>query len=224
VGNLWLASYAALWGLSIVSACLIAGLLRQIGLLRLYISTSTEHHDATAHQFIPTIEEDGPELGSAIPEFTANTVNDFGSMSMMQLRGFKSALIIILSPMCEGCQKCVEAINAAYREMSDSVCFMAILKSDDFGARAFLSVFPLSIPVICSGDHEPAINLFHTYHTPLALFYGEDGVLVRKGTIEHGRAAIDAVIYGREVSPHVAARIYPAPNGLRRATGNETAV
>ena len=114
--GLWLASYLILWGLVVVLCLLLIGVLRQLGLLyRRLEAGSTPLQEGSS---IPALEHDGPAIGSPIVDFDADTINNFGNLTVAMLRDGGTTLLVFMSPMCEACQHMVEPLNALATDRS----------------------------------------------------------------------------------------------------------
>lgn len=175
LSGLWLTSYLAIWLVVALLSIFTVGMLRQIGLLRQQISGST-----TPSGSKPTIEEDGPPIGSRLPELRAESINGFGVVSSATRYRRGPTLLLFMSPLCEGCQHVVGALNALVDQGPGSVSPVVIMRADTRGCLAFLAVFPLRLPVVC--DETRSITLdFDVHRTPFGLLYDGQGILVRKG-------------------------------------------
>lgn len=176
--GLWLVSYLALWGLVVVICLFLIGVLRELGVLRL----EREQRLPQLPSGLPSLEQDGPAIGAPLPDLRADTINGYGTVTLdTGERG--NALLIFMSPMCEICQHVVEPLNALVKERASVMRMVVIMRADEQACRAFVSVFPLRVPVICDSDRTTTMG-FAVHRTPFGLLYGSDGKLVRKGLIE----------------------------------------
>ena len=85
--------------------------------------------------------------------------------------------------MCEACQHIVEPLNTLVEDVARAVHPVVIVRADEQGCRAFLSVFPLDMPVVCDSDRTITMGL-DVHRTPFGLLYDEHGTLIRKGLLE----------------------------------------
>lgn len=181
MSGLWLASYLVLWGLVVLVCLLLIGILRQLGLLQRQLALRPA--EAKADSAIPALEHDGPAIGSPIVNLEAETINGFGRLILARRPERESTLLMFLSPMCETCQHVVEPLNAAAADAGRAVSPAVIMRADEHACRAFQSVFPLHLPVVC--DREGTITMGLDIHrTPFGLLYDEQGTLIRKGEVE----------------------------------------
>jgi methylamine dehydrogenase accessory protein MauD len=176
--GLWLVSYVVLWVLVVILGLLLIGVLRQLGLLQ----GQRELPAAAPAAAIPTVENDGPSIGTRIPDLVAPTVNGFGAVALATPENEGSTLLMFMSPMCETCQHVVEPLNALAEDAVRAVRPVVIMRADEQACRAFLSVFPLRLPTICDSDRTITMG-FDVHGTPLGLLYDEHGTLTRKGLV-----------------------------------------
>jgi methylamine dehydrogenase accessory protein MauD len=205
VTGVWLASYLTLWGLVIVMGLLLVGVLHQLGVLHLQIEQLRTAPEVTP----PTPEDDGPAIGSPLPDLVAESVNGFGAIAPATLRNQRGALLVFMSPMCELCQQVVEPLNALVEDASQGVRPIVIMRADEQGCRAFLSVFPLRMPTLCDNDRTITMG-FKVHRTPFGLLYDEQGTLVRKGLVE-GEADLAALLGDGSAPLAAQAHVFPRP-------------
>jgi hypothetical protein len=148
--GLWLASYLVLWGLVVVVCLLLIGILREIG--QVYRQLESRQPQPQEESSIPALEHDGPAIGSSIVDLEADTINGFGTLIPATLQERGSTLLVFMSPMCETCQHIVEPLNALAADAAHAVRAAVIMRADEQACRAFLSVFPLRMPVVCDSD------------------------------------------------------------------------
>ncbi len=174
--GLWLASYLVLWGLVIILCLLILGCLQQIGLLQRRI----EGVSLNPEVLLPTIEDDGPPIGSSFPELAAETISKSGTVSLTAGDQHKGTLLVFISPLCETCQHLVDPLNAFVEKHESSERVVVILHADEQGCQAFLGIFPLRVPTICDSTHA-ITRQFDVHASPCGLLYDANGFLIRKG-------------------------------------------
>src|ERR1051326_4695258 len=181
MSGLWLASYLVLWGLFLLVCLFLIGILRQLGLLQRQLQFGTSK--VQGESAFPSLENDGPAIGSSIPSIEADTMNGFGDVTSAILREPASTMLVFMSPMCETCQHVVEPLNALVAEVVRPVRPIVVIRADEQACRAFLSVFPLHMPVVCDSDRTIPMGL-DVHRPPFGLLYDEHGILIRKGLIE----------------------------------------
>jgi methylamine dehydrogenase accessory protein MauD len=173
----WLISYVALWVIVIILSLLLVGVLQQIGVLQHQLGQSGAEQTSV---FLPPPEQDGPDIGSSLPDLNVESVNGFGNIPVTENVG---TLLLFMSPMCVGCQKIVDSINALVDRQVYRDRIVVILRADNHACQAFLKVFPLHVPVIQDQDAQ-FTKSFAIHHSPFGLLYDTAGVLLRKGVIE----------------------------------------
>lgn len=208
--GLWLVSYFVLWVIVLVLCFFLVGVLRQLGLLYRQLdqrpSQSSEEEDV-----LPALEQDGPMIGAALPPLGVDTCNGFGKVTPALLREQGATLLVFLSPMCEPCQHAVEPLNSLVADATrnaTTVHPVVIIRADEQACRAFLSVFPLHMPVICDAEANITMGL-GVHRTPFGLLYDEQGILIRKGGLE-GHQDLLAVLGDDSASPEAQARVFPS--------------
>jgi methylamine dehydrogenase accessory protein MauD len=203
--GLWLVSYLVLWVIVVVLCFFLVGVLRQLGLL--YRQLEQRPLQSQEEDAIPALEQDGPTIGSPLPNLEVDTFNGFGRLTTTILRNQGSTLFVFMSPMCETCQHAVEPLNMLVTDATHNVHPVVIIRADEQACRAFLSVFPLHMPVVC--DREAAITMGLSVHrTPFGLLYDEQGILVRKGGLE-GHEDLLALLGDRSASLEAQAHVFP---------------
>ena len=203
--GLWLVSYVVLWVIVVVLCFFLVGVLRQLGLL--YRQLEQRPSRPKEEDSIPALEQDGPTIGSPLPDLEVDTFNGFGSLSTAMLRGSGSTLLVFMSPMCETCQHAVEPLNMLVADVTHNVHPVVFIRADEQACRAFLSVFPLRMPVVCDRDATITVD-FSVHRTPFGLLYDERGSLIRKGSLE-GYEDLRALLGDGSASPEAQAHVFP---------------
>ncbi len=180
MSGLWLASYFILWVLVVVVCFLLIGILRQLGLMQRQLDVHPS--EPQQEDSIPDLEHDGPTIGSARMDLKIDTLNGFGNLSLASLNERSPLLLVFMSPLCDTCQHIVESLNALVNDIDHAVRLAVIIRGDEQTCLAFLSVFPLHMPVICDSDRTITMGL-DIHRTPFSLLYNERGILVRKGFV-----------------------------------------
>lgn len=203
--GLWLVSYLALWALLVATLLIVVGILRGMGLQRQGQPSVSSAPQAS----LVTLDEDGPTLGSPLPEFEGEAANGFGAVRLLGSTSPRQTLIAFLNPMCESCHALVEPLNELAHGSQNDMRVIAIVKGPLFTVRPFLAVYPFDLPVLIDPDASISNNTFDIHRNPFALLYGERGRLVRKGTIEEGREGLKALLGDPSASPAALMRVTP---------------
>jgi methylamine dehydrogenase accessory protein MauD len=205
--GLWLASYLVLWGLVVVVCLLLIGILRQLGLVHRRLESRSPQPQEGIPEDFPTLEHDGPVIGSPLVDLEADTINGFGTLTAATLRDRGNTLLMFMSPMCETCQHIVEPLNALAADVSWTVRPVVIMRADEQACRAFLSVFQLHIPVVCDRDNTITMR-FDVHRSPFGLLYDEHDTLIRKGLVQRHEHLL--ALLGDESVPVAAqAHVFP---------------
>lgn len=210
--GLWLASYLVLWGLIVVLRLLLIGILRQIGLM--YRHLESRHSQLQGDTPIAAVEHDGPTIGEPMVHLESESINGFETLlTAMHDRG--STLQVFMSSMCETCQHIVDPLKALAAEAARAVQVAIIMRVDEQACRAFLSVFPLYMPVVCDRDRPITMGL-DMRHTSFGLLFDEHGTLIRKGLLE-GQEDLLALLGDRSAPFRAQAHVFPPVVSLLNA-------
>jgi methylamine dehydrogenase accessory protein MauD len=203
--GLWLASYLVLWGLVLIMGLLLIGILRQLGLMHRQLELVIPQPPGDSA--IPALEHDGPTIGSILASLEVETINGFGTLNPATPHEHGRVLLVFMSPMCETCQYIVEPLNALEAEAGRAVKPIVIMRADEQACRAFLSVFPLRMPVVCDRDRTITMGL-DVHRTPFGLLYDEHSTLIRKGLLE-GHEDLLALLGDGSAPGRTQANVFP---------------
>lgn len=207
---LWIASYAMLWGIVIVQGLLVVGILRQLGAG----PSGRARWMATAEGVslpAPTpFEEDGPTIGSRLPDLTLETMNGHGVVGLHGISQLQqSTLVVFLNPLCEGCHHAADALDRLAEERSfQGPRVLVVMVGEAASCTAFLRVFPLRFPVVCDADRT-VCGAFGTKWNPVGLMYDKTGLLVRRGTLEYGMDSFRVLLGELPASAVPNGQVYP---------------
>lgn len=165
--TLGLIGYLVLCMVIAAIAVLLLGTMREVALLK-----------GSASNVPPTEADDGPALGSMIPHLQTESDNGFGPIDTTAHQSGESTIILFLSPLCEGCQDTVDALNAALRQ-GVPVRPIVLLSGSERVCRSFLNLFPIHAPVKIDPDYGQT-DQFSIINRPFGLLYDGTGKLVRK--------------------------------------------
>jgi len=178
--GLWLASYLVLWGLVVFVCLLLIGTLRQLGLMQRQLESRPS--ESQKEDSIPDLEHDGPTIGSPLANLEIGTINGYGTIALASLNECGPLLLAFMSPLCETCQHIVEPLNALVADAGRVIRTAVIIRGDEQTSQAFLSLFPLHMPVVCDSERTITMGL-DIHRTPFALLYDERRTLIRKGFV-----------------------------------------
>ncbi len=195
----WMISYVVLWLLVVVAWLLLVGTLRQIGMLR-------RGGREPANASLPALEDEGPALGSALPDLTFNTLNGLGSVSTAALARESSLAVVFITPTCQSCQQLAAPLNDVAQDRARRIQpLVFIMAHDEQACQAYLNVFPLHMPVVWDRDNAAALS-FGVHRTPFGLLYDENGTLARKGVLN---SSADLPALFGDASAPMPAHIFP---------------
>lgn len=210
MSGFWLASYLVLWIVVAGMALLLVGALRQIGMLHVLLQTNLAPRpspNAEGEESIPPLEEDGPPIGSRLPEWVdAPAQGEEPAGSASPVRSAKT-LLMFLSPLCDTCQNVIEPLNALAADEGRAVRAIAIFRADRPAYEAFLKLFPLYTPSLRDSDRTLTMEL-GVHRAPFGLLYDEQGLLMRKGLVE-SEEDLAALLGDEGVSETARMHVYP---------------
>ena len=163
------------------------------------------------------VRDDGPAIGSVMPEIAAETVNGQGVFSSLGLASSGArSILAFLSPLCESCHGATEALNSLASSAEGGILPAIVLRSDRSTCRAFCKLFQMTLPVVCDLGAQITRSL-DIHHTPLLLLYGADGRLERKGVATNG-SELHALVTGYRAPGTWVDEIYPPVADEKRST------
>lgn len=201
--TLWMTSYIALWIIVAALGLITLGLAREVALLH-------QLAKRTSRPSFPPPHEDGPRLSSELPDLPLDTCNGFGQIRLRERDTGRLTVLVFLSPTCEGCQLIAEPLNAVIEREAGRLRVVAIMRGQEVTTRAFVNLFPLHAPVVFDVD-EAVTTKFGVHYAPFALLYGDEGFLVRKGSIGDSND-LAALLGDTSVPEEALANVYPRPD------------
>lgn len=136
MSSVWLASYVVLWLVVLMLAFLLAGALRQLGLLQLRLGD-----DPGA-----LITDTGLERGTLAPDFTAVQA-ETGEMVTLSALAPKARMIVFASPGCLSCRELIPGLNEVRKTRRD-FDFLVICRGDVESCQAFGRMNRLEAPMV----------------------------------------------------------------------------
>jgi methylamine dehydrogenase accessory protein MauD len=194
MSGVWLASYIVLWLVVLMLGFLLAGALRQLGLIQLRLGD-----DPGA-----LITDSGLERGSKAPDFTAVdpeteelvTLSDLGSVPRM---------LVFASPGCLSCRELIPGLNEV-RKTRREFDFLVVCRGDIESCRGFGRMNRLEAPMVVDTNGQIEKDYLVTL-TPFAYLLDHEGnvvirgvandwrqlesLLEQEGTLQAGRAWFD---------------------------------
>jgi len=196
VSGAWLASYIVLWLVVLVLGFLLAGSLRQLGLIQLRLGD-----DPGA-----LITDSGLERGVQAPEFVAADSETEAPVSLYELPSVPR-LLVFASPGCLSCRELIPGLNEVRKTRSGEFDFLVICRGDIESCRSFGRMNRLEAPMVIDTNGQIEKDYMVTL-TPFAYLLDHEGRVVirgvandwrqleslldQEGTLQAGRGWIDA--------------------------------
>jgi methylamine dehydrogenase accessory protein MauD len=136
MSGVWLASYVVLWLVVLALGFLLAGALRQLGLLQLRLGD-----DPGA-----LITDTGLERGSKAPDFTAVDAESGDLVTLSELAGVPR-MIVFASPGCLSCRELIPGLNEVRKTRRD-FDFLVICRGDVESCQSFGRMNRLEAPMV----------------------------------------------------------------------------
>jgi methylamine dehydrogenase accessory protein MauD len=137
MSGVWLASYIVLWLLVLALAFLLAGALRQLGLLQLRLGD-----DPGA-----LITDTGLERGTLAPDFTALDSESGELVTLSELAPIPR-MIVFASPGCLSCRELIPGLNEVRKTRGGEFDFLVICRGDPESCQAFGRMNRLEAPMV----------------------------------------------------------------------------
>jgi methylamine dehydrogenase accessory protein MauD len=168
MSGVWLASYVVLWLLVLVLAFLLAGALRQLGLLQLRLGD-----DPGA-----LITDTGLERGTIAPDFTAVESENGELVTLSKLKPV-ARLIVFASPGCLSCRELMPGLNEV-RKTRPEFDFLVICRGDVESCQAFGRMNRLEAPMVVDTNGQIEKDYLVTL-TPFAYLLDHERNVVIRG-------------------------------------------
>ena len=136
MSGVWLASYIVLWLVVFALAFLLAGALRQLGLLQLRLGD-----DPGA-----LITDTGLERGAQAPDFTALSADSEELVTLSELPA-APRLLVFASPGCLSCRELIPGLNEV-RKTRREFDFLVVCRGDLESCQGFGRMNRLEAPMV----------------------------------------------------------------------------
>jgi methylamine dehydrogenase accessory protein MauD len=167
VSGAWLASYVVLWLVVLALGFLLAGALRQLGLLQLRLGD-----DPGA-----LITDTGLERGTKAPDFTAVDAESGDLVTLSELAGVPR-MIVFASPGCLSCRELIPGLNEVRKTRRD-FDFLVVCRGDVESCQSFGRMNRLEAPMVVDTNGQIEKDYLVTL-TPFAyLLDHEQNVVIR---------------------------------------------
>jgi methylamine dehydrogenase accessory protein MauD len=153
--EIWIASVVVLWLVVIVMGFLLAGALRQLGLIALRLGD-----DPGA-----LITVGGLNRGEHAPDFEAVDV-ELGTLVTLSHLPQRARVLVFITPSCLACRQLAPALNELVDTRGKEFEFLAICSGDLPSCRAFRRTNEIAIPVL----NDPTGDIERAYGVPATPF------------------------------------------------------
>jgi methylamine dehydrogenase accessory protein MauD len=168
MSGVWLASYVVLWVVVLLLAFLLAGALRQLGLLQLRLGD-----DPGA-----LITDTGLERGAEAPDFTALGSESGELVSLSDLPAVPR-MLVFASPGCLSCRELIPGLNEVRKTRGD-FDFLVVCRGDLESCQAFGRMNGLEAPMVVDTTGQIEKDYLVTL-TPFAYLIDHEGRVVIRG-------------------------------------------
>ena len=168
MSGVWLASYVVLWLLVLALAFLLAGALRQLGLLQLRLGD-----DPGA-----LITDTGLERGTLAPDFDApdSETRELVTLSALEPR---ARMIVFTSPGCLSCRELIPGLNEVRKTRRD-FDFLVVCRGDIDSCQSFGRMNRLEAPMVVDTNGQIEKDYLVTL-TPFAYLLDHERNVVIRG-------------------------------------------
>jgi methylamine dehydrogenase accessory protein MauD len=168
MSGVWLASYVVLWLLVLALAFLLAGALRQLGLLQLRLGD-----DPGA-----LITDTGLERGTLAPDFTA-LQSETGKLVTLSELSPRARMLVFASPGCLSCRELIPGLNEVRKTRRD-MDFLVVCRGDTESCQAFGRMNRLEAPMVVDTNGQIEKDYLVTL-TPFAYLLDHERNVVIRG-------------------------------------------
>ena len=168
MSGVWLASYIVLWLVVFALAFLLAGALRQLGLIQLRLGD-----DPGA-----LITDTGLERGTRAPDFTALDSESSELVTLSELDPV-ARMIVFASPGCLSCRELIPGLNEVRKTRPDHD-FLVVCRGDVESCRAFGRMNRLEAPMVVDTSGQIEKDYLVTL-TPFAYLLDHERNVVIRG-------------------------------------------
>jgi methylamine dehydrogenase accessory protein MauD len=174
MSGVWLASYVVLWLVVFALAFLLAGALRQLGLIQLRLGD-----DPGA-----LITDTGLERGTKAPDFTALDSESSELVTLSELDPV-ARMIVFASPGCLSCRELIPGLNEVRKTRRDHD-FLVVCRGDLESCQAFGRMNRLEAPMVVDTTGQIEKDYLVTL-TPFAYLLDHEGNVVIRGVANDWR-------------------------------------
>lgn len=181
VEMVWVTSLLALWVVVLLMAFLLAGALRQLGLIALRLGDDPG----------PLITREGLERGSQAPAFTAIDAETGDRVDHTDLES-RARMIVFLSPSCVACRNLIVGLNEVVATRGNEFDFLVICRDTAGSCRDFARLRSIRPRVLVDADGEIE-RRFEVDATPFAYLVDYEGRVLLRGIVNNWQQ-LDAML------------------------------
>lgn len=174
--ELWAASLLLLWFLVIAIAFLLAGALRQLGLIALRLGD-----DPGA-----LVTDAGLDRGTALPDVSAIESESGERRSLSDFFGSRHRMVVFLAPTCLSCRQLVPHLNEVIATRSSEYDFLTICRGDFESCRSFKRTNRLRADMLVDTTGEVESRLDVRF-TPFAYVLDPENRVLIRGVVNDWR-------------------------------------
>ena len=175
MSGVWLASYIVLWVVVLLLAFLLAGALRQLGLLQLRLGD-----DPGA-----LITDTGLERGAQVPDFTGLDAESGQLVSLSDLPAVPR-MVVFASPGCLSCRELIPGLNEVRKTRGGEFDFLVVCRGDLESCQAFGRMNRLEAAMVVDTTGQIEKDYLVTL-TPFAYLIDHEGRVVIRGVANDWR-------------------------------------
>jgi methylamine dehydrogenase accessory protein MauD len=169
MSGVWLAAFVMLWLIVLVLGFLLAGALRQLGLIQLRLGD-----DPGA-----LITDTGLERGVEAPDFTAVDSESKELVTLSELPGVPR-LVVFASPGCLSCRELIPGLNEVRKTRAGEFDFLVICRGDVESCQSFGRMNRLEAPMVVDTTGQIEKDYLVTL-TPFAYLLDHERKVVIRG-------------------------------------------
>lgn len=173
MSEVWVAAFAALWVVVLFMMFLLAGALRQIGILELRLG-----EDPGA-----LITAKGLDRGSPAPDIAGQDAESGDQLRLSQFPS-KARVLVFLSTTCLSCEQLVPHLNEVARTRGAEFDWLVICQGSRDECRAFRTTTKLQLQVLVDESRQ-AESDYDVALTPFAYLLDWEGRVVIRGVVNN---------------------------------------
>lgn len=202
MSELWLASLIVLWMVTLFLAFLMAGALRQIGIISLRLGADPG----------PLITREGLDRGSQAPNFRLAEAVSNQIIELNQLP-LERRVLVFLSTSCISCRDLIPHLNEVMATRGREFDFLAISQGTRPSVEAFAAETGIKSPILVDPSGQTAAS-YDVSMTPFAFVLDRSGRVAIRGVVNTW-LQLDALLDEEgTVEPEIHVEADPRPSAM----------